>query len=192
MKKIIMVMLALTTALMFSCNPVAHGQAGIPMYRNTDTTSAGVATTATITTGTTDTLYDANTLYTMYTRPGALSGATTANYLCTFTVTKISGTGTAKVFLQGSADGVTWRNVNASMLGTDGYSSDTLNIAAASTTALGYAYYSTNGRGVYRPTLSSAVYYVVSGRYFYFRLKIVGAGTQQTIYGNAKIYTYTN
>lgn len=189
MKKILLVMLTLTTAIMFSCN--VKTQAQILMYRNTDTTSSGVSTTATITTGTTDTLYDANTLYTMYTKVGALNASTVANYLLTFNVTKIDGTGTAKVFLQGSTDGIVWRNVNTNMLGTDGYNSDTLNIAAATTTpGVNYAYSSTNGAAVLRSTLSATVQYVNSTRWLYFRLKIVGAGTQRTIYKNCKIYTF--
>lgn len=188
MKKFLIVLLALTSAIMFSCNDTS---AQILMYRNTDTTNTGVATTATITTGTSDTLYDANTLYSFYTKVGALNGSTVANYMLTFNVTKISGSGTAKVFLQGSTDGIVWRNINASMLGTDGYNSDTLNIAAATTTpGVNYTYSSTNGSGVLRPTLSSEVYYVNGTRYLYFRVKIIGAGTQATLYKNFKLYTF--
>jgi len=186
MKKILIVMLTLISALAFD-----SAKAQILMYRNTDTTSSGQATTATITTGTTDTLYDANTLYSFYTKVGALNASTVANYMITFNVTKISGSGTAKVFLQGSTDGIVWRNVNASMLGTDGYNSDTLNIAAATTTpGVNYTYSSTNGSGVLRPTLSAAVYYVNGSRYLYFRVKIIGAGTQATLYKNFKLYTF--
>jgi hypothetical protein len=188
MKKILLVMLTLVTAVMFNSSAT---QAQILMYRNTDTTVTGQATTATITTGTTDTLYDANTLYTMYTKVGALNASTVSNYLLTFNATKIDGTGTAKVFLQGSEDGIVWRNVNSGMLGTDGYNSDTLNIAAATVApGVNYSYSSTNGSGVLRPTLSAAVYYVNSTRWLYFRLKIIGAGTQRTIYKNCKIYTF--
>lgn len=194
MKKYFIVMLTLISAVAFvACNTKQASAQTSPvlMYRNTDTTNTGVATTATITTGTSDTLYDANTLYSFYTKVGSVQQWTSSSYMLTFNVTKISGTGTAKVFLQGSTDGIVWRNVNASMLGTDGYNSDTLNIAAATTTpGVNYTYSSTNGSGVLRPTLSSAVYYVNGTRYLYFRVKIIGAGTQATLYKNFKLYTF--
>lgn len=192
MKQFLFLMLAGLTALILSCNPVVTKAQTAPvlMYRNTDTTSAGVATTATITTGTTDTLYDANTLYSFYTKVGALNPFTSSKYVITFTTTKISGTGTAKVFIQGSMDGKVWVNINANMLGTDGRNSDTLNIAAAGITATPYSYSSVSGAGVLRPTLSAAVYWVNSQRWFYLRAKIVGAGTQQTLYKEWKVYTF--
>lgn len=184
-------MLAGITALVLSINPVAvKAQPGaIIMYRNTDTTSAGISTTATITIGQTDTLYDANTLYSFYTKVGAMNGLTASRYVFTFNTVKISGSGTAKVFVQASMDGKIWVNINATMLGTDGRNSDTLNIAAAGSSATGYSYSSIAGTGVLRPTLSAAVYYVNSQRWLYFRAKIVGAGTQQTIYKDWRLYT---
>ena len=132
MKKQIIGILTLFTVILFACNDTSAQ--GISMYRNTDTTSSGVATAATITSGTSDTLYDANTLYSFYTKVGALNATAASKYLITFNATKIDGTGTAKVFIQGSTDGKVWRNLNAGMLGTDGLNSDTLNIAAATTT----------------------------------------------------------
>jgi len=172
---------------MVSCNET-KAQSSALMYMNTDTTATGPISS--ITTTTRDTLYDANTLYTMYTKTGALANMISAKYVVTFLVTKISGTGTAKVFLQGSTDGVTWRNMNTNMLGTDGFNSDTLNIAGASTTPLAYNYYSANGQAVLRATLSATVNYVNSGKVNYLRLKIVGAGTQQTIYSAGKVTSY--
>lgn len=157
------------------------------MYSNTDTTATGPISS--VTTKTSDTLYNSSTIYTMYTKTGALNAATSCNYLVTFEVLKISGTSTANVYLQGSTDGVTWRNMNDGMKGTDGINSDTLSIADGST-AKGYAYYNTAGVGVYRPATFTAVFYVPAGRVFYLRLKIVGTATQATIYRNAKVYTY--
>ena len=180
-------MLTIITAI--SCNNTACAQ-GISMYRNTDTTSSGQATSATITTGTTDTLYDANTLYSFYTKVGALNVTAASKYLVTFNVLKVSGTGTAKVFIQGSTDGKVWRNLNSGMLGTDGYNSDTLNIAAASLSGVNYNYYSCDGHAVLRASSSAAVNYVNSGRVYYLRAMIVGAGTQQTRYSNFKVITY--
>jgi len=181
-------MLTIITAI--SCNNTATAQ-GIVMYRNTDTTSSGVATSATITTGTSDTLYDANTLYSFYTKVGALNVTAASKYLVTFNATKIDGTGTAKVFIQGSTDGKVWRNINGGMLGTDGLNSDTLNIAAATTTpGVNYNYCSFDGHAVLRPASSAAVYYVNSGRVYYLRAKIVGAGTQRTIYSSFRVITY--
>ncbi len=181
-------MLTIITAI--SCNNTATAQ-GIAMYRNTDTTSSGTATSATITSGTSDTLYDANTLYSFYTKVGALNVTSASKYLVTFNVMKQSGSGTAKVFIQGSTDGKVWRNLNAGMLGTDGLNSDTLNIASATTTpGVNYAYYSFDGHAVLRPASSAAVYYVNSGRVYYLRAKIVGAGTQQTTYSNFRVITY--
>jgi len=193
MKQFLFLMLAGLTALILSCNPVVTKAQTAPvlMYRNIDTTFAGVATTATITTGTTDTLYDANTLYSFYTKVGALNPFTSSKYLITFNTFRISGTGTAKVFIQGSTDGKTWVNINANMLGTDGRNSDTLNVAAAVGGAgTYYSYSSMAGAGVLRPTLSAAVYWVNSQRWFYLRAKIVGAGTQQTLYKEWKVYTF--
>lgn len=184
MKKIIF-LLSVVFALT-ACNNLKAQVA--QMYSNTDTTSTGPISS--VTTKTSDTLYDATTIYTMYTKTGALNAATSCNYLVTFETVKISGTGTATVFLQGSTDGVTWRNMNDGMKGTDGINSDSLSISAASTTAKGYAYYNTAGVGVYRPATFTATFYVPAGRVFYLRLKIVGAGTQATIYRNAKVYTY--
>jgi hypothetical protein len=104
---------------------------------------------------------------------------------------KIDGSGTAKVFIQGSTDGKVWRNLNGGMLGTDGLNSDTLNIAAASATpGVNYNYCSFDNHAVLRPASSAAVYYVNSGRVYYLRAKIVGAGTQRTIYSNFKVITY--
>lgn len=189
MKKTIIGILTLFTVALFSCNDLS-GQ-GISMYRNTDTTSSGVATAATITTGTTDTVYDANTLYSFYTKVGALNGTAASKYLVTFNTFRVSGTGTAKVFIQGSTDGKVWRNLNAGMLGTDGRNSDTLNVAAAVGGAgTNYDYYSDDGHAVLRPASSAAVYYVNSGRVYYLRAMIVGAGTQQTLYSNFKVITY--
>jgi len=189
MKKQIIGVLFLLTVTLLACNETKAQ--GISMYRNTDTTSSGVATAATITTGTSDTLYDANTLYSFYTKVGALNVTAASKYLITFNVTKTSGTGTAKVFIQGSTDGKVWRNINGGMLGTDGLNSDTLNIAAATTTpGVNYNYCSFDGHAVLRPASSAAVYYVNSGRVYYLRAKIVGAGTQQTIYSNFKVITY--
>ena len=187
MKKYIIGLVCLFTLL--ACQQKAHAQYPALMYRNTDTTSAGVATATTITTGTSDTLYDANTLYSFYTKVGALIGWQTTKYVVTFNVLKQSGTGTAKVFIQGSTDGKVWYNLNAGMLGTDGKNSDTLNIAAASATpGVNYTYVSTDGQAVLRPASSAAVYYVNHGRVFYVRAMIVGAGTQQTTYSAFKIY----
>lgn len=187
MKKILLVLLTLTAIL--SCNPVVT-KAQVLMYRNTDTTSTGTSTTAAITTGTSDTLYDANTLYSFYTKVGAMNAYTGRNYLMTFETKKVSGTGTARVYLQGSTDGINWRNVNTGMIGTDGHNSDTLAIAAqgASSTAY-YKYYSVDGKPVYRPATNTAVFYVNSGRWFYFRVMIAGTGTQATLYKNFKLYT---
>lgn len=189
MKKQLIGILTLLTVILFACNDTSAQ--GISMYRNTDTTSSGVATAATITSGTSDTLYDANTLYSFYTKVGALNATAASKYLITFNATKTSGTGTAKVFIQGSTDGKVWRNLNGGMLGTDGLNSDTLNIAAATTTpGVNYSYYSFDGHAVLRPASSAAVYYVNSGRVYYLRAKIIGAGTQQTIYSNFKVITY--
>lgn len=189
MKKILFVLML--TALTATSFTDTFGQANpVLMYRNTDTTSSGVSTTATITTGTTDTLYDANTLYSFYTKVGAMQSNTYSNYMMTFDVTKISGTGTARVYLQASNDGKTWRNINTGMIGTDGVNSDTLAIAAAGMTATAYSYSSTNGQPVYRPATNTAVFYVNSQRWLYFRVKIVGSGTQNTLYKNFKLYTY--
>lgn len=190
MKKILLVLLTLTALI--SCNKTTQAQQGpVLMYRNTDTTSTGTATTATITTGTSDTLYDANTLYSFYTKVGAMNSYTGSKYLVTFETKKVSGTGTARVYLQGSTDGINWRNVNTGMIGTDGYNSDTLAIAAqgASSTAY-YKYYSVDGKPVYRPATNTAVFYVNSGRWLYFRVMIVGTGTQATLYKNFKLYTF--
>lgn len=184
MKKIIFILTAVF-ALM-ACNESKAQVA--QMYSNTDTTSTGAIST--VTTKTSDTIYDAGNYYTMYTKTGALNAATSCNYLVTFETVKISGTGTARVYLQGSTDGVTWRNMNARMIGTDGVNSDTLSIAAASTTATAYAYYSTAGVAVYRPATNTATFWVPAGRVFYLRLNIVGSGTQATIYRNAKVYTF--
>lgn len=185
-------MLTLITAITFSCNHKAEAQSGpILMYRNTDTTATGVATTATITTGTTDTLYDANTLYSFYTKVGALNSTASSKYLITFNVTKISGSGTARLYIEGSTDGKVWRAINTGMIGTDGYNSDTLAIAAATTyPGVNYKYYSYDGKAVYRPATNTAVFYVNSGRWLYLRAKIVGSGTQNTIYKEFKLYTY--
>ena len=186
MKKILFLSL-LTLCFMVSCNET-KAQSQALMYTNSDTTTT--APISSITTSTRDTLYDASTVYTMYTKTGALANMISGKYVVTFLVTKISGTGTARAYLQGSTDGVTWRDLNTNMLGTDGFNSDTLNIAAASTTALQYTYYSANGQAVLRPTLSSAVYYVNSGRMNYLRFKLVGTGTQATVYSAGKVTAY--
>lgn len=184
MKKIIFILIAV-----FALTACKETKAQVAqMYSNTDTSATGAIST--VTTKTSDTLYDASTIYTMYTKTGALNAATSCNYLVTFETVKISGTGTANVYLQGSTDGVTWRNMNARMIGTDGVNSDTLSIAAASTTATGYAYYSVTGMGVYRPATNTGTFWVPGGRVFYLRLKIVASGTQATIYRNAKVYTF--
>jgi hypothetical protein len=188
MKKIT-ILLLLTIGIMVGCNTKSNAQ--IAMYRNTDTTSAGVATAATITSGTSDSLHDANTLYSFYTKVGALNNNAVANYLVTFNVTKLTGTGTARVYIQGSADGVTWRNLNLGIHGSNGLNCDTLAIAAATVApGVGYAYYSTNGAAVYNPATNAATFWVNSGRCFYLRAKIVGAGTQLTVYSNFKVFTY--
>lgn len=184
----LLILTAFTTVAMISCQKTASAQ--IIMYRNTDTTSSGVATTATITTGTTDTLYDANTLYSFYTKVGALNNTTADNYAISFEVVKISGTGTARVYLQASMNGTSWVNINSGMIGTDGRNTDTLNIAAAGVTATSYSYSSVNGAGVYRPATNDGTFYVNSQRWLYLRLKIVGTGTQATIYKNVKLYTF--
>lgn len=187
MKKITFLLL-LTLSIMVGCNTKTNAQASL-LYTNTDSTSSG--TIATTGTGTSRVLYDANTIYTFYTKGSGIINDRNPNYLFTWNVTKGSGSGTAKVFIQGSHDGKVWENINAGMLGTDGKNSDTLNIAAATTTpGVNYAYSSQAGVGVLRASSSSAVYYVNSRRYFYFRFKIVGAGTQETTYSNGKVYTF--
>lgn len=189
MKKIT-ILLLLTVSIMVSCNTKTIAQ--ISMYRNTDTTSSGVATAATITTGTSDSLHDANTLYSFYTLPGKLNTTGKSTKLAiTFNVTKLTGTGTARVYIQGSTDGKVWRNINTGMIGTDGFNSDTLAIAAATTTpGVNYAYWSVDGQAVYRPATNAAVFYVNAGFNTYLRAKIVGSGTQLTVYSNFKVFVY--
>lgn len=189
MKKSIftLILTAIITVCMFACNSTATAQA--TLYNNSDSTING--TSFTTTSATSRNLYDATTIYTMYTKVGAFTTSTLPNYLVTFNVTKVSGTGTSKVFVQGSTDGIVWRNLNTSMLGTDGFNSDTLNIAAAVTgVGVNYAYYSTDRQPVLRATLSAATNYVNHGRVFFIRLKIVGTGTQVTTFSNCKVYTY--
>jgi hypothetical protein len=77
------------------------------------------------------------------------------------------------------------------MIGTDGINSDTLAIAAATTTpGVNYDYFSADGQAVYRPATNSAVFYVNAGHYTYLRAKIVGTGTQLTVYSNFKVFVY--
>lgn len=186
MKKIT-ILLVLAFAFLASCNDL-NAQVS-KLYTNTDSTTSG--TIATITSVEADTLYDANTYYTMYTKGSGVINDRSANYLVTFNVTKISGNGTGRVYLQGSMDGKVWENVNQGMIGTDGRNSDTLNIAAATTApGVNYKYSSKAGAAVYRPATNAAVFYVNSHRYFYFRLKIVLTGTQVSIYKDGKMYTF--
>ena len=185
MKRIIIAFLAVFA--LTACNNKANAQA-ITLYANPDTTATGAISS--IGTQTTDTLYNTSTIYTFYTKV-ALNNTASSKYLVTFNVTKTSGTGTAAVFLQGSTDGKVWRNLNSGVRGTDGINSDSLTVAAASVApGVNYYYYSFDNHAVMRPTISSTPYYVNSGRCFYLRLKIIGVGTQQTIYSAAKLYTY--
>ena len=184
----------LSLCFMLSCN---ESKAQIAGYSNTDSTSAGTYTTITSTTS--DTLYDATTIYTMYTRTGSFKNVLSPNMYVTFDVTKITGTGTATVFLQVSRDGITWRNANLASVsgawtrvtypGKDGLCTDSLAIAAASTTALKYEYLYVPNKPI---AVAGTVYYVAGGVVNYARLKIVGAGTQVTKYSNFNIRTFNN
>ena len=152
------------------------GQANpVLMYRNTDTTSSGVSTTASDHPPAPPTLCmtQIRCIRFLY-QSGSDAVKPYSNYMMTFDVTKISGTGTARVYPQASNDGKTWRNINTGMIGTDGVNSDTLTIAAAGMTATAYSYSSTNGQPVYRPATNTTVFYVNSQRWLYFRVKIVG------------------
>ena len=192
MKRIIIILLS--AFALTACNHKVNAQS-VALYQNTDSTSSG--TVSTVTSVRRDTLWDANTLYTMYTKGTSLMNTTGSKYLVTFDVTKIDGTGTAIVYLQVSHDGVTWRNANLSskgaantrvpVSGTDGLGSDSLSIAAASTTALKYAYYHVPNSPY---TYNGTTVYVAGGKVNYARLKIVGSGTQRTIYSNAQITVF--
>jgi hypothetical protein len=176
MKRIIFAFLAVFA--LTACNNKANAQ--ITLYKSTGPISG-------ITTQTSDTLDNAETTY-FSTRTGDLNKYTTANYTAYFMLNTNSGTTAGTIIQEGSNDGITWFPISGAMaLGTDGYNCDSLTLASSYTTSMKTM-----------TTVSGAVKYVngatrgnCASRVLYYRLKVVGSGTQATRIYSIKLLPFT-
>lgn len=188
MKKILIALLAVFA--LAACNHKASAQIAT-LYTNTDSSANGTYTT--IGSGTTRDFWDANTIYTMYSKTGHLKSSNLKGLKVEFTVTKVTGTVAATMFLQGSDDGVNWYNLNTtsaavSLYGTHGRGSDSLSVGSVTTSRL-YSISWCAGCG-HAFNATGIIQYAAGLRPNYVRLKIVAAGTQRTTISGAKVYAF--
>lgn len=121
-----------------------------------------------------DTLTNAGTIY--FTVPAnSINAATTGKFTVAITATKVSGTSTFSIVLEGTVDGTNWFRVYGTP-GADGINCDTLTVTNMSGTA---AYKMNITPGAVK-TVYGTTYYTAAVRCSRLRVRIVGTGTQVT------------
>lgn len=132
---------------------------------------------------TTDTLDNAETIY--FTTPAnSLNAATSGKYVVQLTSTKISGTCTFSIVLEGTIDGTNYFKIHG-IPGADGINCDTLTVTNTTGT-VGWKINSFPGAVKY---VYAATYYSGASRVIRLRVRIVGTGTQSTKIASVKVLT---
>lgn len=177
MRKFLLVMLTLVTAVLFSCNPV-NAQTRLIADGNSAYTGENKYT---------DTLTDAGTI-TFTTSASVLNAGVEGKYRLHFDGANISGTSTYKVVIHsraysGTGAGYSLHHKNA---GTDGVNCDTLQVTAGVPASFDFNLVPdvvSNGSGAGSMLVSNA------GRVVGIKVSFIGAGTQSTQIKNVAIIT---
>lgn len=182
MKRILMVALTLTTALMFSCNHT-NGQ-GIALYK---TTSVNGTIDSMVTAQPFDTL--TNTTVKYWVSKASFGSIDKGNYTLSFYTKSLTGTPAAVKFVwEGSFNGHDWFKMTGAY-GTDGLNCDTLSITP-STTATQHKMVSRPGSPKLVTGYASTPVYNQGSRVFYQRLRCIPSGTQTLRIYNPSIFTF--
>lgn len=186
MKNLILGMLTLLTAMLFSCNPV-HAQTGVPLYA---TSSVIGSIDSMKTTQAFDTVTNTNSKY-LVSKAGAFASSDNGSYTLSFYVKSLSGTpATVRFIWQGSFNGYDWFRMTNNY-GTDGLNCDTLNVTPT-TTATQYKYVSRPGTAKFITGYSTVAVQNQGCRVPYQRLWITSTGTQSTRVYSPSIFTFKN
>ncbi len=185
MKQLFIVMLALISAIFFSCNTKkAQAQTGIQLYK---TTSVNGTIDSTVTTKAFDTLTNTTVAY-MVTRPSAFNSIDRAAYTLSFYARSLTGTPAAvKAVWEGSFNGYDWFKMTG-VFGTDGLNCDTLSFTP-STTATQYKMVSRPGAAKYIAAYDTLPRYNQGCRVFYQRIRWIPSGTQTLRVYSTSIFT---